>query len=142
MRRTEKSVAEPQPLDGAGLAAWFNARGYAVVLQDCRGRHGSEGRFVKYLSDAADGYDTCAWIVAQPWCDGRICTIGLSYGGQTQAAMGCVDAPGLVAQVLDCGGFANAWKSGIRHARRVRNEAGDVGAIARRSSRPKPRPIR
>ena len=58
VRRTEKSVAEPTPLDGAGLAARFNARGYAVVLQDCRGRHGSEGRFVKYLSDADDGFDT------------------------------------------------------------------------------------
>ena len=114
VRRTEKSVAEPTPLDGAGLAASFNARGYTVVLQDCRGRHGSEGRFVKYLSDADDGFDTCAWITARPWCDGRICTIGLSYGGQTQAAMGSVDAPGLVAQVLDCGGFNNAWKSGIR----------------------------
>jgi len=114
VRRTEKTVAEPMPLDGAGLAAWFTARGYAVVLQDCRGRHGSEGRFEKYLSDAADGFDTCAWIIAQPWCDGSICTLGLSYGAHTQAAMGSVDAPGLVAQVLDSGGFNNAWKSGIR----------------------------
>jgi putative CocE/NonD family hydrolase len=58
LRRTEKSVAEPTPLDGPALAARFTARGYAVVLQDCRGRHGSEGRFVKYLSDADDGFDT------------------------------------------------------------------------------------
>ncbi len=114
VRRTERSVAEPEPLDGAGFAAWFTARGYAVVLQDCRGRHGSEGRFEKYLSDPADGFDTCAWIVAQPWCDGRICTLGLSYAAHTQAALGCLDAPGLVAQVLDCGGFNNAWKTGIR----------------------------
>src|SRR5277367_319297 len=72
LRRTERSVAEPAPLDGAGFAAWFTTRGYAVVLQDCRGRHGSEGKFEKYLSDPADGFDTCAWITAQPWCDGRI----------------------------------------------------------------------
>ena len=108
------AVAEPKPVDGAGLAAWFTAHGYAVVLQDCRGRHGSEGKFVKYLSDPDDGFDTCEWIVAQPWCDGRICTIGLSYGAHTQAALGSVDAPGVVAQVLDCGGFNNAWRTGIR----------------------------
>ena len=98
----------------ADLAGFFNARGYAVVYQDNRGRHGSEGRFVKYLSDGEDGFDTCAWIMAQPWCDGRICTMGLSYAAHTQAALGCLDAPGLVAQVLDCGGFANAWTGGIR----------------------------
>ena len=27
--------------------------------------------FTKYLSEGEDGYDTCAWIVEQPWCDGR-----------------------------------------------------------------------
>ena len=53
---------------------------------------------------------------SQPWCDGRICTMGLSYAAHTQAALGCLDPPGLVAQVLDCGGFANSWKSGIRQS--------------------------
>jgi len=85
-----------------------------VVFQDNRGRHGSEGRFVKYLSDGEDGFDCCAWITAQPWCDGRICTLGLSYAAHTQAALACLDAPGVVAQVLDCGGFSNSWTSGIR----------------------------
>jgi putative CocE/NonD family hydrolase len=109
-------VAPDEPASRAELAAYFGAHGYAVVYQDTRGRHGSEGRFVKYLSDGEDGFDTCAWLVAQPWCDGRICTMGLSYSAHTQAALGCLDAPGVVAQVLDCGGFANSWKSGIRQS--------------------------
>ena len=100
----------------AEIAAYFTAHGYAVVYQDTRGRYGSEGRFVKYLSDGEDGFDTCAWLRDQPWCDGRICTMGLSYAAHTQAALGCLDPPGLVAQVLDCGGFANSWKSGIRQS--------------------------
>ena len=33
--------------------------------QDCRGRYGSEGVFEKYLAEAPDGYDTCAWLVQQ-----------------------------------------------------------------------------
>lgn len=114
--RSEITAADREPINRAELAAYFTAHGYAVVFQDTRGRYGSEGRFVKYLSDAEDGYDTCAWLREQSWCDGRICTMGLSYAAHTQAALGCLDAPGVVAQVLDCGGFSNAWASGIRQS--------------------------
>lgn len=42
--------------------------------------------------------------------------MGLSYAAHTQAALACLDPPGLVAQILDCGGFANAWRGGIRQS--------------------------
>ena len=112
--RSERGPGDTGPMDRAAVARYFVARGYAVVYQDCRGRYGSEGRFVKYVSDAEDGFDTCAWIVAQTWCDGRIGTKGLSYAAHTQAALGCVRAPGVVAMVLDSGGFSNAYQNGIR----------------------------
>ena len=112
--RSEITAADRTAWSRGELARYFTAHGYAVVFQDNRGRYGSEGRFVKYLSDGQDGFDVCAWIVAQPWCDGRICTMGLSYGAHTQAALGCLDPPGVVAQILDSGGFANAWTGGIR----------------------------
>ena len=107
--RSEITAADRTPASRAAIAAGFTAHGYAVVYQDTRGRYGSEGRFVKYLSDGEDGFDTCAWLLEQPWCDGRICTMGLSYAAHTQAALACLDPPGLVAQILDCGGFANSW---------------------------------
>jgi putative CocE/NonD family hydrolase len=112
--RSEISAADPHPATRAAVAASFTAHGYAFVYQDCRGRHGSEGHFVKYLADGEDGFDTCAWLLAQPWCDGRICTMGLSYAAHTQASLGCLDPPGVVAQILDSGGFCNAWTGGIR----------------------------
>jgi len=114
--RSEITAADRSPASRADLAGYFTAHGYAVVYQDTRGRYGSEGRFVKYLSDGEDGFDTCTWLLEQPWCDGRICTMGLSYAAHTQAALGCLDPPGLVAQVLDCGGFVNSWQSGIRQS--------------------------
>ena len=114
--RSEVTAANPHPASRAEIAAYFTAHGYVVVYQDTRGRYGSEGVFVKYLSDGADGFDTCAWLLEQPWCDGRICTMGLSYAAHTQGALGCLNPLGLVAQILDCGGFANAWKSGIRQS--------------------------
>ena len=112
--RSELSVADPTPKSRAEVARFFVSRGYVVIYQDCRGRYGSQGKFVKYLSDGADGYDTCAWIVRQPWCDGKIGTMGLSYAAHTQGALGCAGAPGVAAMVVDCGAFANAYQGGIR----------------------------
>jgi putative CocE/NonD family hydrolase len=112
--RSEVTEADPTPAMRGAIAAGFTAHGYAVVYQDCRGRGGSEGAFVKYLADGEDGVDCCAWIMAQPWCNGRIGTMGLSYAAHTQAALGCLDPPGLAAQILDSGGFSDAWNGGIR----------------------------
>src|SRR5688572_15311061 len=69
------------------VAAFFARHGYVMIYQDCRGCYGSEGVFRKYLDEAVDGYDTCAWIVQQSWCNGRIGTMGLSYAAHTQAAL-------------------------------------------------------
>jgi putative CocE/NonD family hydrolase len=112
--RSERTVTDPIPKSRAEVARFFVSRGYVVIYQDCRGRFGSEGAFVKYLSDGADGYDACKWIVAQPWCDGKIGTMGLSYAAHTQGALGCANPPGVAAMFLDSGGFANAYQGGIR----------------------------
>src|ERR1700730_8860597 len=37
------------------------ARGYAVVVQDVRGRYASDGEFVAYQNEGRDGYDTIEW---------------------------------------------------------------------------------
>ena len=112
--RSERTATNPVPMSRAEVARFFVSRGYVVIYQDCRGRYGSEGEFVKYLSDGADGYDTCAWIDRQPWCNGKIGTMGLSYAAHTQGALGCANPPGIAAMFLDSGGFANAYQGGIR----------------------------
>ena len=58
--------------------------GYAVVVQDTRGRYGSDGAFVPFAHEAADGAETVEWAAAQPWSDGRVGMIGGSYVGATQ----------------------------------------------------------
>lgn len=112
--RAERTAASATPLTREEVAAYFVRHGYAVVFQDCRGRYGSEGEFVKYLSDANDGYDTVVWLTKQSWCNGSVCTMGLSYAAHTQAALACLNPPGLAAMFLDSGGFSNAYQSGIR----------------------------
>src|SRR5215467_3259253 len=112
--RSERTAGVAQPRTRAEVAGYFVRHGYAVVYQDCRGRYKSAGRFTKYLSEAEDGYDTLAWLMRQSWCNGRIGTFGLSYAAHAQAALGCLDPPGLACQVIDSGGFSNAFMSGIR----------------------------
>jgi uncharacterized protein len=113
--RSERTAEVAAPRSRAEVAAYFVRHGYVVAYQDCRGRYKSAGQFTKYLSEAQDGYDTLAWLMTRPWCNGRVGTFGLSYAAHTQAALGCLDPPGLAAQFLDCGGFSNAYRSGIRH---------------------------
>ncbi len=114
-RASDCTAAEPVPISRVKVAEYFVRRGYAVVLQDCRGRFASEGVFTKYLGEANDGFDTLAWIRAQSWCSGQIGTTGLSYCAHTQTALAALRPPGLTAMFLDCGGFANAYRGGIRH---------------------------
>jgi len=54
----------------------FVSRGYALVIQDLRGTHASEGKFRAFLDDAwgntQDGNDTVQWILRQEWCNGKV----------------------------------------------------------------------
>lgn len=112
--RSELMLGSERPMSRAEVAAAFCAAGYAVVFQDCRGRYGSEGEFTKYLSEAPDGYDTIQWIAGQPWCTGKVGTMGLSYAAHTQLAAACLAPPALAGMILDSGGFSNAYRCGIR----------------------------
>lgn len=110
----DRTRGDPIPKSKPELAVQFVRGGYVVVIQDCRGRYGSEGVFEKYLSEGADGVDTLAWLTEQPWCDGKVATLGLSYGAHVQSALACLNPPGLAAMFLDSGGFSSAFHSGIR----------------------------
>jgi putative CocE/NonD family hydrolase len=58
--------------------------GYAVVRVDIRGpaRRRPRGRRIR-PREQLDGYDAVEWIAAQPWCDGHVNLMGISYGGFT-----------------------------------------------------------
>lgn len=58
--------------------------GYAVVIQDVRGRYVSGGDFYPYRNEAADGADTVSWAAGQPWSRGDVAMYGISYMGQAQ----------------------------------------------------------
>jgi predicted acyl esterase len=73
----------------AGLAVLTSLRGYALVVQDLRGRFQSEGHPAIIfgndgLGEHQDGRDTLQWVARQPWCNGKIGTWGGSALGITQ----------------------------------------------------------
>ena len=75
------------------------ARGYAVVIQDVRGRYASDGDFLPYQNEGKDGYDTIEWAAQQPWSDGNIGTFGLSYPGAVQWLAAVENPPHLKAMI-------------------------------------------
>ncbi len=77
----------------------FLPHGFAVVVQDMRGRWGSEGVFSPYPNAAGDGGTTLNWIVDQPWSNGRIGTIGCSALGENQIILGTARHPAHVAMI-------------------------------------------
>ncbi|MEJ7570145.1 MAG: CocE/NonD family hydrolase [Gaiellaceae bacterium] len=83
------------------VADFFVPRGYAVVLQDLRDRHRSEGTDEYFHSvtphTGEDGYDTIEWIAAQGWSNGRTGMVGSSYAGITQIRTALERPPHLTA---------------------------------------------
>jgi putative CocE/NonD family hydrolase len=98
--RTPYGIGWGNPLPWLPLFAPFLARrGYHVVLQDTRGRHGSEGTFYPMRHEADDGHDTLAWLETQSWFDGRLGMWGASYFGYTQWSVAEQPPPYLKALV-------------------------------------------
>ena len=85
--------------------------GYAVVVQDTRGRWASGGEFNPFFDEARDGADTIAWAAAQPWSTGAVGMIGGSYFGATQwtAATQAPEALRAIAPFVTTDQYYDGW---------------------------------
>jgi uncharacterized protein len=72
-------------------------RGYAVAIQDTRGRYQSGGEFVPFEFEGRDSADTIGWLRSQPFCNGNVAMFGASYVGATQVLALSENPPGLSA---------------------------------------------
>lgn len=125
-----KESGAPSPILDSRLAT---ERGYAVVLQDVRGRGSSGGSFEPFVNEEADGADSVAWTAAQPWCDGSVVMAGMSYVGATQWLAAAAQPPALkaIAPTLSSDDFGEGWsfRSGVReHGFLTTWSAGDLAA--------------
>ena len=82
--------------------------GYALVLQDVRGRFASEGVFTQNVDDGwgenQDGYDSVEWVSKLPWCNGQVAVTGISAPASSATLMMPTQPPHLSAGVLEIGG--------------------------------------
>ncbi|MFV0375382.1 CocE/NonD family hydrolase [Microbacterium sp.] len=104
----------PSPMwDGcieAGDIARVVAEGYVHVIGDVRGSGASGGEHIgNYnaggVSLGQDAYDVIEWVAAQPWCDGNVGMVGISYFGSMQLLAAAERPPHLKAVFISGGHY-------------------------------------
>ena len=101
-------------------------RGFLYVVQDVRGRYGSDGEFMPgFFSgdhmDDVDGYDAVEWAASLPWSTGKVGTTGGSYDGWTQLELAHTRPPHLNAIMpqLICANLLDREMSAVLRLGRV-----------------------
>jgi uncharacterized protein len=91
--------------------AWFSRHSYHVVIQDVRGRGGSQGAFYPFRNEGPDGAETIAWLRKHPACNGRIGMYGFSYQGATQLLAAAEQPEGLecIAPHMTAADLYHGW---------------------------------
>ena len=83
--RQIQDLGAPAGFIEAGVTDFWVPRGYAHVIANVRGTCGSGGTFNFFdAQERKDMYDLVEWVAAQPWCDGNVGMIGISYFAMTQ----------------------------------------------------------
>jgi putative CocE/NonD family hydrolase len=110
--RTPYGVGGPRSVTGI-MARLIAESGQHVIVQDVRGRYGSEGRFVPFVNERNDGADTLRWVAAQDWSTGRVGLFGASYLAYA-AWCALAETPELVGALVSVIGSGDLYGSFYR----------------------------
>ncbi len=114
MALTMPAQRRPSPMwDGcieAGDITRVVKEDYAHVIGDLRGTGHAEGEHIgNYnaggVSLGQDAYDFIEWVAEQPWCDGNVGMIGISYFGSMQVLAAAERPPHLKAIFVSGGHY-------------------------------------
>lgn len=110
-RRRDSTRARDDAMHG-----YFAGHGYACVRVDIRGSGDSEGMLEdEYLqSELDDGVAVIDWISRQPWCNGSVGMIGISWGGFNGLQIAALRPPALKAIVSVCS-TDDRYADDVRH---------------------------
>ncbi|MFC1869379.1 CocE/NonD family hydrolase [Thermodesulfobacteriota bacterium] len=83
----------------AGDTLFWVSRGYSHIIADVRGTGISEGAFRNWfaIEQQEDGYDLVEWLAQQPWCDGNVGMLGVSWFAIIQYLVAAQQPPHLKA---------------------------------------------
>jgi uncharacterized protein len=96
--RQIQNLGAPLGFIEAGASDFFVPRGYVHVIANVRGTGGSEGTFGFFdAEERRDMHDLVEWAGGQPWSDGNVGMIGISYFAMTQLEAAVEQPPHLKA---------------------------------------------
>jgi predicted acyl esterase len=94
---------------------WWVPQGYAAVRIDGRGSGKSHGQCEPWSqAEAVDFYDAIEWAASQPWCNGRVGLLGISYYAINQWFVAQLQPPSLKA-IIPWEGFADIYRDALYH---------------------------
>ena len=107
-------LLERTPYDKRGeidFAPGAAARGFAVIVQDVRGRYMSGGEWYTFKNESNDGYDSVEWAAALPYSNGKVGMWGGSYVGATQLLAAIAQPPHLagICPVITASNYHDGW---------------------------------
>lgn len=111
LQRTPYDKSAPNNRTGTLDAIRAASHGYAVIIQDVRGRYTSEGDFYTFVNETNDGEDSIEWVTRQNWSDGQVGMFGVSYVGATQWLAAKSGAPALkgIAPGVTASDYHEGW---------------------------------
>ena len=94
---------------------WWCPRGYALLRVDTRGTGKSPGKCEpSSFQEGLDSYDCVEWVAKQPWCNGNVGTLGISYHAAFQWRLANLNPPSLKA-IMPWEGRADQYRDQAYH---------------------------
>jgi uncharacterized protein len=113
--RQMQDLGAPAGFIEAGVTEFWVPRGYAHVIANLRGTCGSGGTYSFFdAQERRDLYDLVEWVAAQPWCDGNVGMIGISYFAMTQLGA-AVERPPHLKAIFPVAASADAYEATSHH---------------------------
>jgi uncharacterized protein len=113
--RQIQDLGAPMGFIEAGASDFFVPRGYVHVIANIRGSGGSGGTFGFFDGqERRDMYDLVEWAAKQPWSDGNVGMVGISYFAMTQMEAAVEQPPHLKA-IMPVAGTFDLYDSATHH---------------------------
>jgi predicted acyl esterase len=113
--RQIQDLGAPMGFIEAGATDFWVPRGYVHVIANLRGTGGSGGTFGFFdAQERQDLHDLVEWAAAQPWCDGNVGMIGISYFAMTQLEA-AVERPPHLRAIFPVAVTSDLYEAAMHH---------------------------
>lgn len=113
--RQIQDLGAPMGFIEAGATDFWVSRGYVHVIANLRGTGGSGGTFGLFdAQERRDLHDLVEWVAAQPWCDGNVGMIGISYFAMSQLEA-AVERPPHLRAIFPLAVTADLYEGAVHH---------------------------